>query len=111
MSTLELWIAFFGLMGVTLIARGFFLLLGAKWHISPATQEILRYAPTAALIAIVIPEVLFTKHAGSPVFEMHVFSPQLFGALTAIMAFLVTKSMLATICLGMLAFTACRFLM
>ena len=109
MSTVELWIAFFGLMFVTLIARGFFLLAGAKFHISETTQEFLRYAPTAALIAIVLPEVLFIKDVGSQLFELHLFSPQLFGVIAAVISFLATKSMLATIFFGMLIFTAARF--
>ncbi len=108
MSTLELWIAFIGLMFVTLITRGFFLLAGSKFHVSETTQEFLRHAPTAALIAIVLPEVLFIKDASSQLFELHLFSPQLFGVVAAGIGFLATKSMLATIFFGMLVFTAAR---
>ena len=110
MSTFELWIAFFGLMLMTMIARGFFLLVGSKFHISEAAQEFLRYAPTAALIAIVLPEVIFSKDANSQLFELHLFFPQIFGVIAAVIGFLLTKSMLATIFFGMLAFTAARFL-
>jgi len=108
MRTLELWIAFIGLMFVTLITRGFFLLAGSKFHVSETTQEFLRHAPTAALIAIVLPEVLFIKDTSSQLFELHLFSPQLFGVIAAVISFLVTKSMLSTIFFGMLVFTAAR---
>jgi branched-subunit amino acid transport protein len=110
MSTLELWVAFFGLMFVTLITRGFFLLVGSKFHISETVHEFLRYAPIAALIAIVLPELMFTRHATSQVFELNLYSPQFFGGIAAVIGFLITKSMLATIFFGMLAFTAARFL-
>ena len=108
MSTLELWIAFIGLMFVTLITRGFFLLAGSKFHVSETTQEFLRHAPTAALIAIVLPEVLFIKDTSSQLFELHLFSPQLFGVIAAVISFLVKKIMLSTIFFGMLVFTDAR---
>ena len=52
MSGFDLWLAFFGLIIITFISRGLFLLLGDKFHISESIHEFLRYAPTAALIAI-----------------------------------------------------------
>lgn len=110
MNTVELWIAFFGLMLVTLITRGFFLLAGSKFHISEAVQEFLRYAPTAALIAIVIPEVFFAKNTNSQLFELNLYSPQIFGGVAAVVGFLLTRSMLATILVGMAIFTMARFI-
>jgi branched-subunit amino acid transport protein len=110
MSGTYLWIAFFGLMLVTIITRGFFLLGGSRFDIPQTVHEFLRYAPTAALIAIVLPEILFIKEPTSQLFELDLYSPQLFGGLVAIVGFVVTKSMLGTIFLGMIAFTAARFL-
>jgi len=110
MSEMYLWIAFFGLMLVTIITRGFFLLAGSRFNIPQAVHEFLRYAPTAALIAIVLPEILFIQEPTSQLFELDLYSPQLFGGLVAILGFVVTKSMLGTIFLGMIAFTAARFL-
>ena len=110
MSGMDLWIAFFGLMLVTIITRGFFLLGGSSFNIPQTVHEFLRYAPTAALIAIVLPEILFIQEPTSQLFELDLYSPQLFGGLVAIVGFVVTKSMLGTIFLGMIAFTAARFL-
>ncbi len=110
MSGMYLWIAFFGLMLVTIITRGFFLLAGSRFNIPQTVHEFLRYAPTAALIAIVLPEILFIQEPTSQLFELDLYSPQLFGGLVAIVGFVVTKSMLGTIFLGMIAFTAARFL-
>jgi branched-subunit amino acid transport protein len=109
MSGAHLWVAFFGLMLVTIITRSFFLLGGSRFDIPEAVHEFLKYAPTAALIAIVLPEILFIKEPTSQLFEIDLYSPHLFGGLVAIFGFLITKSMLGTIFLGMLAFTAARF--
>lgn len=109
MSVTYLWIAFFGLMLVTIITRGFFLLGGSRFDIPQTVHKFLRYAPTAALIAIVLPEILFIKEPTSQLFELDLYSPQLFGGLLAIFGFIVTKSMLGTIFLGMMAFTVARF--
>jgi len=110
MSGAHLWISFFGLMLVTFITRSFFLLGGSRFDIPETVHEFLRYAPTAALIAIVLPEILFIKDPTSQLFEMDLYSPHLFGGLVAIFGFAITKSMLGTIFLGMMAFTAARFL-
>lgn len=109
MSNTYLWVAFFGLMLITLITRGFFLLCGSRFRIPESVQEFLRYAPTAALIAIVLPEILFTKDPASQLFEIDLYSPHLFGGLIAVLGFLITRSMLGTIFLGMVAFTVARF--
>lgn len=106
----DLWLAFFGLIIITFISRGLFLLLGDKFHISESIHEFLRYAPTAALIAIILPEIIFTKNTAH-FYELNVWSPQLFGGIAAVIGFLFTKSMLATIFIGMTFFTAARFLL
>jgi branched-subunit amino acid transport protein len=84
--------------------------MGDKFHISESIHEFLRYAPTAALIAIILPEVIFTKNTAH-FYELNVWSPQLFGGIAAVIGFLFTKSMLATIFIGMTIFTAARFLL
>jgi len=111
MSDIHLWIAFFGLMAVTIVTRGFFLLGGSRFDIPETVQEFLRYAPTAALIAIVLPEILFIKDPVSQLFELDLYSPHLFGGVVAIFGYLITKSMLGTIFLAMMAFTAARYFM
>jgi branched-subunit amino acid transport protein len=110
MNGTHLWIAFFGLMLITFITRGFFLLIGSRFDIPETVHEFLRYAPTAALIAIVLPEILFIKDPTSQLFELDLYSPHLFGGAVAVIGYFITKSMLGTIFLGMVAFTAARYL-
>ena len=109
MNTVDLWIAFFGLMLVSLLSRGSFLLVGSKFPIPSSVHEFLRYAPTAALIAIVLPDVLFVKDPATQLFQLNLFSPQLFGAIGGVIGFWLTNSILATILLGMAFFTLARF--
>ena len=109
MNTVDLWIAFFGLMLVSLLSRGSFLLVGSKFPIPRSVHKYLRYAPTAALIAIVLPDVLFVKDPATQLFELNLYAPQLFGAIGGVIGFLVTNSILATILLGMTFFTLARF--
>lgn len=110
MSIEMLWISFFGLMLITIITRGFFLLAGSRFEIPETIREFLRYAPTAALIAIVLPEVIFVKDPSSGLMELSLHAPQVYGGLAAIVGYLISKSMLATIFLGMLAFTLARLI-
>ena len=55
---LWLWLAFV-LMGLTTVGtRGSFILLGEKGRLPAAVQRALRYAPAAALSALVLPDLL-----------------------------------------------------
>lgn len=55
---LELWVLLVALVGVTLVARCFFLVLPARWQPRGALERALRAAPLAALVAITLPEIL-----------------------------------------------------
>lgn len=110
MSSVDLWIAFFGLILVSVLTRTFLLLVGSKFPIPQTVQEFLRYAPTAALIAIVLPDILFMKNPTTQLLEFNLFSPQVFGAIGGIVGFLLTKSILATIFFGMVSFTLIRLI-
>ncbi len=55
---LELWVLLLALVGVTLVARCFFLVLPARWQPRGALERALRAAPLAALMAITLPEIL-----------------------------------------------------
>lgn len=110
MTEFQLWIVFAGMTIITFATRDFFLFFGSRFHIPDAVNEVLRYAPTAALIAIVLPEIIFIKDPASQLFELNLFTPKTFSGLVAVVCFLFTKSMLKTIFWGMAAFTIFRFL-
>ena len=60
-SDLELLLLMGALVGVTLVARCFFLVLPQRWQPRGALERALRAAPLAALVAITLPEILRTS--------------------------------------------------
>jgi branched-subunit amino acid transport protein len=107
LSSFEIWAVILGLTVITFITRGFFLLLGERMELSETLQNALRYAPAAALIAIVAPEMFFTQASS----DIQINSPYFWGGICSIITFWFSKSMLLTIILGMLAFTAIRLVL
>jgi len=82
-------------------------LVGERMELSETLQNALKYAPAAALVAIIAPEMFFSQGSS----DMEINSPYLWGGICSIIAFWLTKSMLLTIILGMLAFTAIRLVL
>jgi branched-subunit amino acid transport protein len=107
LSSFEIWVVILGLTLITFITRGFFLLVGERMELSETLQNALRYAPAAALVAIIAPEMFFTEVSN----DLEISSPYFWGGVCSIIAFWLTRSMLLTIILGMLAFTAIRLVL
>jgi branched-subunit amino acid transport protein len=107
LSSFEIWVVILGLTLITFITRGFFLLVGERMELSETLQNALRYAPAAALVAIIAPEMFFTEGSN----DLEISSPYFWGGVCSIIAFWLTRSMLLTIILGMLAFTAIRLVL
>ena len=76
-------------------------------ELSETLQNALKYAPAAALVAIIAPEMFFSQASS----DMEISSPYFWGGICSIIAFWISKSMLLTIILGMLAFTAVRLVL
>ena len=104
MSPLEIWLVILGLTGVTVATRSFFLVLGERIALPERVQHALRYAPACALAALIAPEVLTEQ--GQLALSLANF--KLLAGAVAIAAMLVTRSMIATMLLGMGAYTALR---
>ncbi len=61
MNGWEITLAIAGLTALTVLTRGFFLLTEREIPIPDWLREGLRYAPLAALAAVVVPEVVMTQ--------------------------------------------------
>lgn len=61
MTTVETTVAILGLALLTLLTRGFFLIPERDLPLPEWLQQGLRYAPLAALVAVVAPEVVLTN--------------------------------------------------
>lgn len=104
MSATEVWLSIIGMTLVTAATRAFFLLGGERAVLPERVQRALRYAPAAALVAVVLPDVLDTPHGLSIALSNHAF----YGTVAGLAWFLWRRSMLGTIVVGMLAYTLLR---
>ena len=82
----SLWLIFILLGLTTLLPRGSFIVLGNRVALPPVLQRALRYAPAAALAAIVVPDVLIVGGA------VDVINPKLAAAAAAIGAALLWRN-------------------
>jgi branched-subunit amino acid transport protein len=97
-----------GLAVVTFVSRSFFILLGNSIKVSEWVLEAIRYAPLAALIAILAPEI-FLPLGASSIAEFNLRLPNIWGGMAAMIAFYFTKKMISTLVIGMAVYTAARF--
>ncbi|HEY8100402.1 MAG TPA: AzlD domain-containing protein [Burkholderiaceae bacterium] len=74
----SLWITFLLIGLATTLPRGSFILLGARITLPELVKRALRYAPAAALAAIVVPNVVVVAGSVQP------FNPKLAAAVVAV---------------------------
>lgn len=106
MSHLEIWIALVGMAVVTIVTRALFLMAGERVTVPDRIQRALRYAPAAALAAIILPD-LMTWHGH---FTLAPGNYKLVAGIVALVFYLLTRRMLGMIAAGMAVYTALRLL-
>lgn len=106
MSDLEIWIVIGALAISTAVTRSGFWLIGHKATIPPRVQEMLRYAPSCALAAIVGPDLLLDGGT----LHLALSNLKLIAGVVSVAWFAWRRRMLETIVFGMLFFTALRLL-
>lgn len=106
MSNVEIWLVIIGLTLVTILMRSSFLMLGDHFPLPERVQHGLRYAPVCALVALITPELFVMQGA----LDVSLSNPKLVAGLVAGVIALATRSMIAAMAIGMLVFTALRFL-
>ena len=107
MSTADVWLTIFLLLAATLLTRPSFFLLGHRVKLPPRVQHALRYAPAAALAAIVVPDLLLSNGQLAITWT----NPKLMAGLGAAVFFLATRHLLGTIIAGMALFTLLRVML
>jgi branched chain amino acid efflux pump len=107
MTATRIWLAILGMMFVTALTRALFLIGGERTVLPERVQRMLRYAPAAALIAVVLPDVLVTEEGVSFALANHDF----YATLAGLLWYLLRRSMVETIIVGMLMYTALRLLL
>ncbi|MEY2802437.1 MAG: AzlD domain-containing protein [Burkholderiaceae bacterium] len=89
-----------GLAVVTLITRGFFVFSSRPWRLPAWAERGLQYAPIAALIAVVVPEVVMAQ--GQLVSTW--MDARIFGAAAGVAAYFWRRDTLLTILAGMVVY-------
>jgi branched-subunit amino acid transport protein len=107
MSALEVWQTIALMTVATLITRSSLFLFGGSVKLPPRVQHALRYAPAAALAAIVVPDLVLTGGA----LNLSYMNPKLLAGIGAAVFFIATKRLLGTIVLGMALFTTLRLML
>lgn len=103
-----IWLAIVGLTVVTILSRSLFLLAGSRIVIPPHIQRALRYAPAAALVALIIPELFTIDGALSATSLNPLHNPKLLAGVATGLVFFYTRHMLLTIAAGMFVYTVLR---
>ena len=97
MGALEGVVTVLGLTALTVLTRGFFFLTRREVPIPQWLRQGLRYAPLAALMAVVLPEIVMTQ--GKLI--AHWQDARIFAALAAGAYFAWRRGILGTILTGM----------
>jgi branched-subunit amino acid transport protein len=100
------WALIAGVALVVFFTRAIFVLPGSRLRLPPTAERILRYAPAAALMAIIAPDLALVHGA----WAIGLDNPRLAGGLVAFAVAVATRNVMLTIVAGMLAMTAVRLL-
>jgi branched-subunit amino acid transport protein len=103
----ETWFAWTLIVGMGVVAfftRAIFVLPGSHLRLPATAERVLRYAPAAALMAIVIPDLAFVQGGLSISIE----NPKLVAGLVAFGLAAGTRSIVLTIAGGMTALLLLR---
>ena len=104
MSAVEVWVTVVLMTVVTVATRTVMIVFGDRIPLPERVQNALRFAPACALTALIAPELLTEQGA----WAISLANAKLIGGAIAIAVMLATRSMLATMGLGMAAYLAMR---
>ena len=98
------WLLIAGTAAVSFLSRAAFVVPGSHLRLPAAVERALRYAPAAALIAIVAPDMLLAQGA----WALELDNPRLLAGLAGFAIAATARGVLPTIAGGMLVLTLAR---
>jgi len=104
MSTWMTIVAIAGLTLVSVVTRGFFMIPDREVPIPAWLREALRYAPLAALVAVILPEIAMTGDHLIDTWK----DARIYATAVGILVFVTTRSLLGTILAGTAVLLALR---
>lgn len=108
LSSLEIGGLIVGMGLVTLATRGFFMFWGDRVRMPEIILRSIRYAPLAAIVAILAPEILMPDGA-TEISQFNWALPQIWAGLAAFGTFIYFRSMVPTLIMGMIVYSALRY--
>ena len=97
-------LAIVGLAAITVVTRGFFVIPERDVPIPDWLREALRYAPLAALVAVLLPEIAMTGDHLIATWK----DARIYATATGILVFCTTRNLLGTILAGTAVLLALR---
>jgi branched-subunit amino acid transport protein len=104
MSDWQIALTIAGLAIITVVTRSFFFISDRELPVPAWVQQGLRYAPLAALAAVVLPEIVMTQGQLIDTWR----DPRLFAAAAALAYFFWRRGILGTILTGMAVLLALK---
>ena len=104
----NIYLLIIGMALVTAWSRSFFMILGERIKVADWVIEAIRFAPLAAMVAILAPEIFLPGNAAS-VAQFDWKLPNIWGGVAALIAFYLTRKMVITLVVGMTVYTLARF--
>lgn len=105
MPVWEMVLVTVGLVAISALSRSLFFLSKREWTMPPMVERGLRYAPLAALAAVVAPDIVLTHGQWQPTWH----DPRLAAAVVAVAWAAWRRDMLSTIVVGMAVFLGLTF--
>jgi branched-subunit amino acid transport protein len=96
MPAWQILVAIAGLTVITVLTRGFFVIPEREVPIPDWLREALRYAPLAALVAVMVPEIVMTDDHLIATWK----DARIYATATGVLVFCTTRSLLGTILAG-----------
>jgi branched-subunit amino acid transport protein len=96
MNGLQSLVAIVGLTAITVITRGFFVIPERDVPIPAWLREALRYAPLAALVAVLVPEIAMTDDHLIATWK----DARIYATAMGVLVFCTTRNLLGTILAG-----------
>lgn len=107
MSATDVWLTIGLLTIATILTRSSFFFLGHAVKLPEKLQHALRYAPAAALAAIVAPDLVLADGTLALTWA----NPKLMAGLGAALFFVATRHLLGTIIAGMALYSLLRIML
>lgn len=101
-----IWLGLAGMMAMTLLTRSGLMVWPGPIHLPSRVQRALRFAPMAAISAVIVPSVLFLPEGGLS----DLWHPRTLSVLACLLGWWLSRQMAVCLAAGMLAYGASKLL-